>query len=195
MDPVILLFNPARRLVYVHRRRLQNALDRPGFPLRESQVQSQDKLQQGGLGNNRSHHGRYLLLDPVQGNHLADNQMNGERLEPVAILQSPRHILRKTPLDHGLAIGALLDFCINMLDCLLENDIDLRPPLMRATRDFVQRNATDIAGLNPGYGDRFLDPRIAELTGNFPAFAFFNVMGRCRFIFIRLRRRQTPLKR
>ena len=99
-----------------------------------------------------------------------------------------RHIGRETPLDCCLAIGALLNFGIDMIDILFKNDVYLRPSFIALARSFVQDNSAYIAGHNLGGGDRFLYPSIADLTINLLPLAFTCRKRRGCLVLIGLRR-------
>jgi hypothetical protein len=62
----------------------------------------------GSFSNNITYHRCYLLLNPIQRNHLACNEVNGKRFETITILQFPDHIVWELTFDSVFAIWALL---------------------------------------------------------------------------------------
>ena len=64
----------------------------------------------GGLGQLDARHGLHQFNTPAKRRHLGDQKIDRECLNAIAILQRPRHVLRKTPLRSGAALGAVLDF-------------------------------------------------------------------------------------
>ena len=68
-------------------------------------------------------HGLYQSNSPVQRYHLGDRKVDHKRLNAIAILQRPRHVLRKTPLGSGAARGAVLDFRVDLYFFNREFDI------------------------------------------------------------------------
>ena len=81
MDPMIFPLNPKRCLINMHRWRLKNFFSCLYFPNFESLIKAPDNFKQARLGYDCTNHCGDLFLDPVQGNQLANYQMNGKCLE------------------------------------------------------------------------------------------------------------------
>ncbi|MGD9950050.1 MAG: hypothetical protein AB7U29_16475 [Desulfobulbus sp.] len=93
------------------------------------------------------------------------------------------------PFGCCFAIGALLYFCVNMLDNFFKNDVDFRPPFMSLARNVIQHHSAESADLNLGNGDRFFYAGITDQSINPLPFALTCRMNGSRFVFFSLRRR------
>ena len=94
-------------------------------------------------------------------NRLADQQVDDKGLQPIAVLPRPVQVGREASLERGAADRALLDLGVDMLDRLLEQDIDVRSPLMTLAGRLAQILATVIAKLDGGDRHRLAGAGIA----------------------------------
>ena len=80
------------------------------FPWVKRIMNPLDVAKTGGFGQLDACDGMHQFSTSAQGQHLGDQKIDHQCLDAIAILQRPRHILRKTPLGSGIALGAVLDF-------------------------------------------------------------------------------------
>ena len=73
-----------------------------------------DVARTGGLGQFDAGHDLHQSNSPIQRYHLGDQRVDHGCLDAIAILQRPRHVLRKMPLGSSAALGAVLDFRVDL---------------------------------------------------------------------------------
>ena len=71
---------------------------------------------------------------PIQRYHLGDQKVDHECLDAIAILQRPRHGLRTIPLGSGAALGAVLDFRVDLY--LYNREFDIAQDTLFTSRWF-----------------------------------------------------------
>ena len=80
-----------------------------GVPRFKRIIKLTDVVKTGGLGHFDARHGLHQFSTLAQRQHLGDQKVDRQCLNAIAILQWPRHVLRKTPLGSGAALRAVLD--------------------------------------------------------------------------------------
>ena len=96
-------------LIGMRGRAYQKAFPGGGFPRFKRIMKSLDVAKTGGLGQFDARDGSHQFNSPAQRQHLGDQKVDHKCLDAIAILQRPRHVLRKMPLGSGAALGAILD--------------------------------------------------------------------------------------
>ena len=84
------------------------------FPWLKQIMKLLDVAKTGGLGQFDARHGMHQFSTPVQRQHMGNQKVVHQDPDAITILQRPRHILGKTPLGSGMALGAVLDFRFNL---------------------------------------------------------------------------------
>ncbi len=109
-------------------------------------------FQYGRLGEGPADERLDGLLHPFEGKHLRHQQIEHVGLDAGAVLLRAGQILRERPLRLGLALGALLDFGVDVLKRLLEDDVDAGAALVPQGSGIAQVFPAALAG--GGGGDR-----------------------------------------
>ena len=81
-------------------------------------------FQDGRLGDHLSDQCLDRLLNPLQRDHLGDQQVQDIGLDAWPILQRTGHVGREPALGLRLATGALLDLGVNVAHHLFKDDVD-----------------------------------------------------------------------
>ena len=109
VQPPVLLVDPDAGFISMKGRACQKVFLGVGFPLFKRIIKPIDVAKTGGLGHFDARHGLHQFSTSVQRQHLGDQKVDRQCLDAIAILQRPRHVLRKTPLGSRVARGAVLD--------------------------------------------------------------------------------------
>ena len=124
MDPVVLAVDAQRGLVDMDGRHGEQAIDGGAFPFREGSVQPADIAEQRRLGDRPAGQRLERLRDPLERDHLGDEQMHRPGLDAGTVLQRPGHAVGEASPGLGPAARAALDLGIGMVLDGLEDDID-----------------------------------------------------------------------
>ena len=110
VHPMVFLVDLEAGLINMKGRACLKVFLGAGFPRFKRIMKPLDVAKTGGLGQFDAGHDLHQSNSPIQRYHLGDQKVDHECLDAIAILQWPRHVLRKTPLGSGAALGAVLDF-------------------------------------------------------------------------------------
>ena len=110
VQPLVFLADPEAGLIDMKGGACQKVFLGGDFPRFKRIVKPLDVAKTGGLGQLDARDGMYQFGIPAQRQHLSNQKVDYQCLNAIAILQRPRHVLRKTPLGSGAALGAVLDF-------------------------------------------------------------------------------------
>ena len=131
MQPPVLLVDPEAGLVDMKGRACQKVFLGGGFPWFKQIIKPLDVAKTGGLGQLDARDGLHQFSTSAQRQHLGDQKVDHQCLNAIAILQRPRHVLRKTPLGSGVALGAVLDLRVDLILFNREPFAKLKPIPLR----------------------------------------------------------------
>ena len=114
VQPLVFLVDPEAGLINKKRRACQKVFRGGGFPWFKRIIKPLDVAKTGGLGQLDARDRLHQFSTSAQRQHLGDQKVDHQCLNAIAILQWPRHVLRKTPLGSGVALGAVLDFRVDL---------------------------------------------------------------------------------
>ena len=105
----VLLVDPDAGFINMKGRACQKVFLGGDFPRFKRIIKPIDVVKTGGLGHFDTRHGLHQFSTSAQRQHLGDQKVDRQCLNAIAILQWPRHVLRKTSFGSGAALGAVLD--------------------------------------------------------------------------------------
>ena len=130
MDPVVLAVDAQRGLVDVDGRHGEQALDGGVLPLCEGLVQLRDIGEQRRLGDCPAGQDLERLRDPLERDHLRDEEVDRPGADAGTVLQRPGHVPGEASPGLGAAARAALDLGVDMVLDGLEDDIDQGAPFV-----------------------------------------------------------------
>ena len=114
VQPLVFLVDHEIGLIDIKGRACQKVFLGGGFPRFKRIIKPLDVAKTGGLGQLDARDGLHQFSTSAQRQHLGDQKVDHQCLNAIAILQRPRHVLRKTPLGSGVALGAVLDLRVDL---------------------------------------------------------------------------------
>ena len=130
VHPMGFLVDPEAGLIDMKGRACQKVFLGVGFLRFKCIMKPLDVVKTGGLGQLDAGHGLHQSNSPIQRYHLGDH----ECLDAIAKLQRPRHVFRKMPLGSGAALGAVLDFRVDLY--LYNREFDIAQDTLFTSRWF-----------------------------------------------------------
>ena len=113
MQPLVFAIDPEAGLIGMQGRACQKAFlggGFPRFPRFKRIIKPLDVAKTGDLKQFDTRDGLHQLNASAQRLHLGVQKVDRKCLDAIAKLQRTWHVLGKTPLDSGAALGAILDF-------------------------------------------------------------------------------------
>ena len=129
VDPGLFLLHPQRGLIDVHGGHGEQVLPGTGLPPRESVMDSCKEAEEGGFGELLADHGGQAPGGAPERDHLHE-LVDREDPDADAVLTRTVEVVGEGGAGLAVAVRAVLDLGVVVLDDLLEDDVDAGAPLV-----------------------------------------------------------------
>ena len=146
VDPGLFLLHPQRGLIDVHGGHGEQILPGTGLPPRESLVDSREEAEEGGFGELLADHGGQALDGAPERDHLHE-LVDCEDPDADAVLTRTVEVVGEGGAGLAVAVRAVPDLGVVVLDDLLEDDVDAGAPLVVGRLGAGQLLAAVLAGV------------------------------------------------
>ena len=102
VQPLVFLVDPEAGIIDMKGRACQKMFLGGGFPWFKRIIKPLDVAKTGGLGQLDARDGLHQFSTSAQRQHLGDQKVDHQCLNAIAILQPPRHVLKKNAPWFGL---------------------------------------------------------------------------------------------